>query len=102
MTTAPMINTVMSRRSLLLRPKASASAAQRIVVVMAHKTAITEASNHLCVADGFMFLPMAMIEGLRRSRKCNKQLQAEYTDSGRSVIWVVYDKAMLRQLRVSA
>ncbi len=63
---------VMSLGSLLLRPKATASSAHKIVVRIAQKTAITEATNHLCVPDGFMSLQTAMIEVLRRWRKGNK------------------------------
>ena len=49
-----MINIVMSRRFPLLGPKPTASRAQDMVVMIAHKTAITEASNHACVADDFI------------------------------------------------
>ena len=49
-----MINIVSSREVPLLCPKARASSTQNMLVTIAHKTAITEASSHVSVAGGFI------------------------------------------------
>ena len=79
---------VMSLRSLLLRPKATARNVQRMVVAIAQKTPITEATNHLYVADGFI-----------SSDGHDKRYTALAEVPGRYAMFVVYEiDAMLCQL----